>query len=90
MIGFASWIAAGVIAFALGRAVRALRPPMMWLELSIALFISVVAGMAATALDFGGWNELDPRAAGFAFFVSLAAIGLLRLAAFVKSRPLSS
>lgn len=86
MIGFASWIAAGAIAFALGLLAPTGRPRAVWLELSIAMFVSVAAGMTATALDFGGWNELDLRAAAFAFLISLAAIGLLRLAAFLK-RP---
>lgn len=79
MIGFASWIAAGAIAFVVGFMVRTGRPRTVWLELSIAMFASLAAGMAATALDFGGWNELDPRAEFFVFFVVLAAIGLTRV-----------
>lgn len=36
-------------------------------------------GVAATALDFGGWHEPDWRAALFAFLGALAAAALFRL-----------
>lgn len=43
-----------------------------------AVLAAVVAGVAATILDFGGWQELDWRSAAFAFCVALAAAGIVR------------
>lgn len=46
----------------------------------MALLASFGFGVAATALDFGGWNEADWRAALFAFFGAAAAAAAWRLA----------
>jgi hypothetical protein len=45
----------------------------------IAIVAAMLLGVLATALDFGGWRELDWRAGLFAFFGSLAATGFFRL-----------
>ena len=46
--------------------------------LILAVITSVIFGIAATALDFGGWNEADWRAVTFAFFGAMAVIGAMR------------
>lgn len=77
MMGFAAWLAAGVAALLAARIVPIQRRS-FWLEAIVALLASLVAGTAATALDFGGWSEPDPRAFFFALSVALAALALLR------------
>ena len=54
-------------------------------ETIAALTAAVAAGLAATALDFGGWKELDWRAALFAGLSALAVLGIVR-AIRIKSR----
>jgi hypothetical protein len=48
-------------------------------EAIAALVVANAAGAAATALDFGGWNEPDWRAALFVFFSVAAALAIVRL-----------
>ena len=69
---------AGLGAFGAARLIRAGRTERWWLEALVAILIAVAAGLAATALDFGGWKELDWRAGAFAFCCAFAAVGLLR------------
>jgi hypothetical protein len=77
-MGAAVWFAAGVVTFLFARIVP-LRRTLRWLpELAVAVVAALLAGVMATLLDFGGWNEPDWRAGLFAFFVSAAAIGLVR------------
>lgn len=83
-MGVAMWAGAGVIAFLVARSVPAARPAGRLLELTVAIVIALLLGLLATALDFGGWRELDWRAAAFCFcgaFASVALLRLLRLAA---------
>jgi hypothetical protein len=72
------WLVAGAGAFALARLVRSARPAWL-LEAVVALVAAAAAGLAATALDFGGWKEPDWRAAAFCFAVAAGAIGGERL-----------
>lgn len=50
------------------------------IEIVVAVSASTASGLLATALDFGGWNEPDWRAAVFAFFAAFAAVAVLRSA----------
>lgn len=50
----------------------------LWLELAAAVLAAFLLGTLATALDFGGWNELEWRAGVFAFLGALAAVGIIR------------
>lgn len=78
-MGAAAWLASGLLAMLVARPIRAMRRS--WkIELLAGASVAMVAGIAATALDFGGWRELDLRAVTFAFLAAFAAIGLLRLA----------
>jgi len=48
------------------------------------MLVSVAAGLVATAFDFGGWNEIDWRAALFVAICALAAIGCVRLVRLMR------
>ncbi len=76
---------AAVVAFVIARIVPARRPRRWLWELLAALITTLILGVAATALDFGGWNEPDWRAGLFALAGALAVLGALRLV----SRPSS-
>lgn len=78
------WVVAGAGAFALARLVRAGRAQGWFLEASLGILTAAAAGLAATALDFGGLEEPDWRSGTFAFAVSLAVIGLARVARLVR------
>ena len=77
-MGLGSWIPAGRGASGAARLTRAGRTRRWWPEALSATVVAFAAGLAATALDFGGWKELDWRAGAFAFCCAFAAIGLLR------------
>lgn len=79
-MGLVLWIASGLAGFLIARIVPFLRPAQIGLELFLALVTALVAGVVATALDFGGWGVLEPRAAFFAFFTAFTALGAARLA----------
>ena len=81
-------MAAGVVAWLTARIVPAARRP-GWLrggigELIAAVVAAVAAGVGATALDFGGWKELDWRAGLFAYLTGFAAAGVFRLVTFLR------
>lgn len=78
-MGVALWILCGVATFVAARAIAPGRPNRFAAELVIALVVAFAAGLAASAMDFGGWGELDWRAALFAMTCSLAAIGANRV-----------
>ena len=71
--GGAAWLIARIVPFGRRTAARAAG------EALAALLLAAGAGVAATALDFGGWREPDWRAALFAFFCAAAAIATVRL-----------
>lgn len=78
-MGIALWLLCGAVAFAASRAIAAGRTPRYAGELVAALVVAFAAGVAATALDFGGWNELDWRAGLFAILCSSAGIAGARI-----------
>lgn len=54
--------------------------PRGWIgELMVSVVAALALGVAATALDFGGWKEPDWRAGLFVLFGAFAAIGVVRL-----------
>ena len=78
-MGIALWLVSAAAAFVVAR-ILPLRRGRAWLgELSAAIVAALLLGIVATALDFGGWNELDWRAGLFTFFGALTAIAILRL-----------
>lgn len=76
-MGPLTWTLAGGAAAALARATPLFRKHFL-AELLIAVLASFTAGVAATALDFGGWSELAWPAEIFAFSTAAAAIALFR------------
>jgi hypothetical protein len=88
VIGLALWLASGFAAWLSARIIppgRAPRPSKQWLgELLVAVLAAFGMGVAATALDFGGWRELDWRAGLFAFLGAFAAAGVFRLVTFSR------
>lgn len=77
-MGIGTWILAGIVASLLTRYVALGRPARLLPELAAAVMGAAVFGVVATALDFGGWNEVDWRAAVFAFLGALLVTGALR------------
>ena len=80
------WLLSGIAATAVSRAISAARVPQFGAELLVALSVSFLAGLAATALDFGGWAELDWRAGVFVFCCSLTAIAAHRVVRLMLRR----
>lgn len=76
-MGVSVWLVAGGAAWIIARFIPPGRLP--GAEGIVALVTASLAGIAATALDFGGWNEPDWRAALFVFFWVAAALGLVRV-----------
>ena len=78
-MGIALWLVSSVAAFFLARMLP-WRRRSAWLgELLVSVLAGLVLGIAATALDFGGWKEPDWRAGLFVFLGALAAAGTFRL-----------
>jgi len=62
--------------------------PIGWIgELAAVVISALIAGAAATALDFGGWKEPDWRAGLFVLFASAAACGVVRFVRLANSEP---
>jgi uncharacterized membrane protein YeaQ/YmgE (transglycosylase-associated protein family) len=77
-VGIVLWVVSGFAAFFLARIVPP-RAQRGWLaELAASLLTAALLGVLATALDFGGWKELDWRAGLFTFFGAMTAIGIIR------------
>lgn len=77
-MGLASWLSSGLISWLVSRKLPHRAPGRAMTELAVSLGVATFAGLLATALDFGGWNEIDERAILFSLMLSLAAIALLR------------
>ena len=78
-MGIALWVVCSVAAFLLARMLP-WRRRRQWLgELLVSVLAGLALGVAATALDFGGWKEPDWRAGLFIFLGALAAAGAFRL-----------
>ena len=75
---------AGVAVFVASRLVPAGRPERRTGEALAAIGTAIVCGLAATALDFGGWNEFDWRAGTFALCGAAAVVGALRAFALAR------
>ena len=78
-MGTALWLVSSVVSFFLARMLPWFRRSVWIGELSVSIIAGLLLGVAATALDFGGWNEPDWRAGLFVFAGALTAIALFRL-----------
>jgi hypothetical protein len=86
-MGALLWLAAGGLAFAIARIVPTGRTRRWKSELIIALLTASALGVLATALDFGGWKELDWRAGTFAWLGALGAAGAVRAYRLLRDGP---
>ena len=77
-MGAALWAASALSAFFVARIVPTARRKNYLTELVTAVTVAMLCGLIATALDFGGWRELEWRASLLALFGSLSAIACLR------------
>jgi hypothetical protein len=78
-MGIALWIACAAAVFFAIRNIRFGRPAGWIGEFITATVAALILGAIATALDFGGWKELDWRAGLFVLFGSFAIAGAVRL-----------
>ena len=88
-MGVTLWLLSAIAAFAGARFIAAGRPASVVAEIAIALLAAFAAGLAATALDFGGWAEIDWRAGVFTFCCAAAAIGVARTVAILRRSVVS-
>ena len=78
-MGIVLWMVCAAAVFFTIRNIRAGRPAGWIVELFAIAIGALLLGGVATALDFGGWNDLDWRAALFVLFGCFAISGVLRL-----------
>src|SRR5881409_878607 len=79
-MGAALWLGCATLAFGIARFIPAGRRRGWIGELVLAVAVAFALGLTATALDFGGWREPDPRAGLFCGLGSFAFLGILRVA----------
>jgi peptidoglycan/LPS O-acetylase OafA/YrhL len=84
-MGISLWMACAAAVFLAIRRVPFGRPASWITELFAVILSALALGALATALDFGGWNEPDWRAALFVLFGSAAIAGAVRLIRFEPS-----
>jgi hypothetical protein len=78
-MGIALWMACALVVFFTIRNIRFGRTAGWIVELFSVVIGALVLGGIATALDFGGWNEVDWRAGLFVLFGSMAFGGAIRV-----------
>ena len=78
-MGIGLWIVSAAICYFAIRYIKFAKPAGWFGELIAVFIAALVLGAIATALDFGGWNEPDWRAALFVLFGSLAIAGAIRV-----------
>lgn len=77
-MGIALWLVTGAVAFLVARIIPTGRSTRWGGELTASIIAAALLGVLATALDFGGWKEVDWRAGLFSFLGALAAAGAVR------------
>jgi hypothetical protein len=86
-MGVVLWIGSAVLAWAVARIIPSGR--VHWAaELTLGVAAACLLGLVATALDFGGWAEIDWRAGLFTLLGALAALGCLRSVTIFRRRSL--
>jgi hypothetical protein len=86
-MGIALWMTCAAAVFLAIRNIRFGRPAGWMGELFVVVIVALVLGGIATALDFGGWNEVDWRAGVFVALGSFAIAGAIRFGRlFTRSR----
>jgi len=77
-MGAAFWLASALSVFLVARIVPAGRGQNYLVELAACVAAAGACGLAATALDFGGWRESDWRAILFVLLGTTFVIGAKR------------
>ena len=77
-MGAALWATAALSVFLVARIVPPGRSKNYLMELLVAIAAAAAFGLAATALDFGGWRDADWRAVVFVVLGTAAATGAQR------------
>jgi hypothetical protein len=78
-MGIVLWLLCAAAVFVAIRNVRFGRP-VGWIgEFFAVVFVALLLGAVATALDFGGWNEVDWRAGVFVLLGAMAVGGAIRV-----------
>ena len=86
-MGIGLWMLCAAAVFFAIRSVPFGRP-IGWIgEFTAVVISALIAGAAATALDFGGWKEPDWRAGLFVLFASAAVCGAVRFVRLANSEP---
>lgn len=85
-MGILTWLLSGALALIACRFIPLGRTAGRVSEALCGLAFAIGGGLAATRLDFGGWNEADPRAALFCAVMTLCGVALARIAAAVVAR----
>jgi len=83
-MGIATWFASAAVALAIARMLP-VRPLSLPMEVLLTSAAACCYGLVATALDFGGWNEPDSRAAIFAFLGAATCLPLARAASIRRA-----
>lgn len=78
-MGLLTWLAGSLAAFLAGRLIPLGRNTKWRGEALAAALGGILGGVAATALDFGGWKEPDLLAATFAALLGFAAVAIQRM-----------
>jgi hypothetical protein len=84
-MGIATWFASAAVALAIARTAPLSRPLSLPMEVLLTSVAACCYGLVATALDFGGWNEPDWRAAIFAFLGAATCLPLVRAASIRRA-----
>jgi hypothetical protein len=77
-MGAAFWLASALSIFLVARIIPAGRSHNYLHELITSLAAALGCGLAATALDFGGWRESDWRAILFVLLGTASILGATR------------
>ena len=77
-MGALLWVTSALVIFGIARIVPPGRSSNYLNELIIAVAAALAFGIAATALDFGGWRDTDWRAVVFVLLGTAMATGALR------------
>ena len=78
-MGILSWLLGSAAALLACRFIPIGRTASSLPEVLSGLAFAVAGGLLATRLDFGGWNEADPRAALFCGVMTLSGVALARI-----------
>ncbi len=80
-VGILSWIVTGSLVTVLLGMVKTGRPVRKRGEWMAGVVAAILAGLVATGLDFGGLDEIEPRAMIFAALASATMVALWRILA---------